>query len=260
MTLTSHFLRQAAAVQTIVVALDFDGTIAPLAEHPSMAVADPAALQAISRLARRPRTRLAVISGRGLADLRARLPSLDSSITLVGSHGAEWSPGSISGLGSAALTGVPEVIARLREVAERCPGAWVEAKPAGAALHVRHADPRRAPGTIEEARQRLSALPGVLLRRGVAALDASVSRANKGGAIAAIAQDAGADATIFFGDDATDEEAFLTLEPPSVGVKVGPGPTYASARVEGVAEVVAALELLDSWRAALPRLAPTVLG
>jgi trehalose-6-phosphatase len=53
------------------------------------------------------------------------------------------------------------------------------------------------------------------------------------------------------GDDRTDEDLFAALPPDSISVKVGPGPTQARFRIDGVP---AARALLQSLTAAeVPR-------
>ena len=54
----------------ILLALDFDGTLAPIVEDPEAAEPLPLAVEAIKALAGLPRTHVAVISGRPLEQLR----------------------------------------------------------------------------------------------------------------------------------------------------------------------------------------------
>ena len=55
----------------LLVASDFDGTLAPLVDDPARARALPAAEAALVSLATLPRTAVALLSGRSLASLRA---------------------------------------------------------------------------------------------------------------------------------------------------------------------------------------------
>ncbi|HZD22913.1 MAG TPA: trehalose-phosphatase, partial [Acidimicrobiia bacterium] len=57
----------------VLIGVDFDGVLAPLVEHPDLAVPDPRAVSHLRRLAVRDNIEVAVISGRSLADLRERL-------------------------------------------------------------------------------------------------------------------------------------------------------------------------------------------
>src|SRR3954449_2273421 len=74
-----------------------------------------------------------------------------------------------------------------------------------------------------------------------------------GSAREAIRHQVGASAAVFIGDDVTDEDAFSRLTGPDVGIKVGPGPTFAKQRVdapEDVARLLAGLvETRREWLA-----------
>ena len=84
-----------AASDRLLVALDFDGTLAPLEDEPMKARALPAAAAAVAALAALPDTPVAFVSGRSLHDLREIAEHADDAqIFLAGSHGAEfWVPG-----------------------------------------------------------------------------------------------------------------------------------------------------------------------
>jgi trehalose-phosphatase len=69
-----------------------------------------------------------------------------------------------------------------------------------------------------------------------------------------LARSTGSDATLYLGDDVTDERAFAALDPASgdLTVKVGEGETVATQRVPDPASVVQLLELfVDQRRVAL---------
>jgi len=88
-------LARVAASDRLLVALDFDGTLAPLEDEPMSARALPDAAAAVAALAGLPDTPVAYVSGRSLHDLREIAEhSDDSPVYLAGSHGAEfWAPG-----------------------------------------------------------------------------------------------------------------------------------------------------------------------
>src|SRR3954464_7045124 len=64
-------LRELARTRDLLVALDFDGTLAPVVNDPTRARALPEAREAVLRLLQMPRTRVAVVSGRSLESLEA---------------------------------------------------------------------------------------------------------------------------------------------------------------------------------------------
>lgn len=78
-----------AARPQVLVAVDFDGVLAPIVADPDAARPLPEASAALSRLADSPGVRIALVSGRTLADLR-RLARPPAPALLVGSHGAQF--------------------------------------------------------------------------------------------------------------------------------------------------------------------------
>ena len=60
-----------------VAILDYDGTLTPLVATPGAAHLAPSVRETLARLAESERTRLAILSGRGLADLRSRVALRD---------------------------------------------------------------------------------------------------------------------------------------------------------------------------------------
>ncbi len=86
-----------ARVPQLLVACDYDGTLAPLVEDPSKAVPLPEAAAALRSLAALPQTTAAVVSGRALRDLAA-LSRLPAEVHLVGSHGSEFDIGFVERL------------------------------------------------------------------------------------------------------------------------------------------------------------------
>jgi GH15 family glucan-1,4-alpha-glucosidase len=81
-------------------------------------------------------------------------------------------------------------------------------------------------------------------------VELSIVETNKGHALSRIRQRVGATATIFFGDDVTDEDAFATLSGPDVAVKVGEGDSAAAFRVNDTHEASRFMARLAELRAA----------
>src|SRR5262245_46467261 len=86
-----------ARVPQLLVACDYDGTLAPIVQDPTQAVPLPEAVAAVRTLASLPQTTVAVVSGRALRDLAA-LSRLPSEVHLVGSHGSEFDIGFVQRL------------------------------------------------------------------------------------------------------------------------------------------------------------------
>jgi len=247
-------LRELARVPSLLVALDFDGTISPEVDDPAKARALPEAREAVLRLAAAPRTRVALVSGRSIQGLEEVTEGLPDSIFLVGSHGLEirldagtqFAP--LEPEEQAGLTTLGEV---LESVADGHDGVWLERKPAGFALHTRLATQENSRIARLVALEGVeSALPGenVIVRDGRTTLEFAIRGTTKGDSIEHLRRVTGSDAVFFAGDDVTDEDAFAALGANDVGLKSGPGQTVANFRVAGPAEVALALHRLADFR------------
>jgi trehalose 6-phosphate synthase/phosphatase len=240
-----------AEVERLLVALDFDGTLAPLVDRPEDARATDRARAAIERMAGHEDTRVALISGRALDSLKD-VASPPVAALLSGSHGVELQldgGGVTIDLRENEVTRLEELIGIVESAASGADGAWVERKPAGIALHTRRLGPSAGAALQREARERVErALPGLSTRTGKNVLEFAVRASDKGEAVTRLRQHAGADAVLYVGDDVTDEDAFATLEIDDVGVKVGQGKSLAAYRLRGPDDVAELLELLADAR------------
>jgi trehalose 6-phosphate phosphatase len=239
-------LRAIAGTEHLLVAMDFDGTIAPIVDRAQDARPLPRSAAAFAGLAVLPRTTTALISGRALASLRqVASPPVDT--LLIGSHGAEaWlGPGSTElALEEDQKMLLAEVRSVLAEIAAEAPGTSLEDKPAGVVLHTRQAEDDVAEDAVAAARAALKDRKGVFLKEGKRVLETSVVNASKGEGVTFLRQATGATAVLFAGDDVTDEDAFGRLEPGDVGVKVGLDFTQAQYRVEAPVHIAELLEVL----------------
>lgn len=231
----SAALAAAAVVPQLLVAVDFDGVLAPIVDDPLSSVPLPASAAALRELMALPDTTVALLSGRSLADL-VRLSGLAEPVRFVGSHGAQWGSGPVPGFGVERAARLAELTAAFEKIAGRYDGVQVEYKPISAVLHVRTATAEVAAAAVAEAERVLAGWDDVHVTRGKAVVDVSVLAADKGAALDALRVESGADAVVFAGDDVTDENAFARLRPGDVGVKVGPGETAAAHRVDSPAE------------------------
>ncbi|MBL8843676.1 MAG: trehalose-phosphatase [Planctomycetes bacterium] len=236
-------LDELARASLLLVASDFDGTVAPLAARPELAVADPQALAALTALAQLPQTHVAIVSGRPLAELE-RLAA-DPAFLRCGSHGAERGRhrGAAS-LDAAARERLAQAGEAARRSAARLEGAFVEEKPVGIAFHYRASDATAAATVVAELRAELAGLAGGRLIDGAAVLECTFGDSDKGRALRELRQRVGATAILFLGDDATDDDAFAALLPGDVGVGVGErarGPSHRVADIAAVAKLLAEL-------------------
>jgi len=244
-------LRQRAGC--LLVALDFDGTLAPIVPEPEAAAILPEARAALEQLRRRPDTRLAVVSGRALADVHGRVGV--PGLIYAGNHGLEIE-------GDGLRWSHPEAAA-LRERLEACgraltaelaplDGVWVEDKGLTLSVHYRRATDPEAGARAWEAAQRLCddglrLTPGKAVINVVPAVDW-----DKGSAVRAILDRLDPDGrlgiwAVFIGDDRTDEDAFRALEGRGDGVLVAERPppeTAAHAYLPSIHEVPALVRAL----------------
>lgn len=215
----------------VLVGIDFDGTLAPIVDHPDDAVADQRAVEELTDLARRPNVEVAVVSGRALNDLRERLGDVPGT-TFVGEHGNDTG----SEPGEDPL--IAEAAGIIDALAERL-GATVERKQRSVTFHYRNLAEDDAERALERIRGWAFDQDGVRVLEGKKVIELTTATRNKGDAIRDLA---GSASIIYIGDDTTDETVFEALGPDDIGVKVGAGPTAATHRVEDIDGVVAILK------------------
>ncbi|MWV60542.1 trehalose-phosphatase [Rathayibacter sp. VKM Ac-2754] len=246
-------LRELAATERLLVALDFDGTLAPEVDEPARARALPEAREAVLRLLALPGTRVALVSGRALESLE-EVAQLPDEALLVGSHGVEirLDPDEDAvRLDPSEQARVDVLEDVLKGIARGIDNVWIEDKPAGFALHTRLATDRHSRVAhvvaLSEARAEVE---GVHVREGKNVLEFSVRSTTKGEAVEHLRRYTGATAVLYAGDDVTDEDAFAVMRTGDVGIKSGEGTTSAGYRVRGPEQVAHALSLLAEFRSA----------
>lgn len=245
-------LRGLAAAPTLLVASDFDGALAEFTTDPSDSGPAPGAMTALRALSRLPGTTVAIVSGRDVRTL-GQLVGIRSTdrIALLGSHGAE---STVSGVVNGSIDAdqrslLDELTIQVAELIQDHPGARLERKRAAVAVHTRGLSADSAKAALEAADQLGQDQPQVRVMPGKSVVELSVSHADKGSALRALADVVGAAQTFYSGDDVTDEDAFEVLAPDGdVSVKVGSGPTAATHRVPDVTALVATLQRLLELR------------
>lgn len=244
-------LRELSRTLQLLVALDFDGTLAPEVDDPEAARALPEARAAVSRLAALPNTRVALVSGRALMSL-IQVAEVSDDVLLVGSHGIELRldrPEDGLALDTAERARIAVLGEVLGEVAGSFDQVWLEPKPAGFALHTRLATEHNSRIAHLVARSETAAeLADLTVRDGKNVLEFSVRSTTKGEAVEHLRGYTSATAVFYAGDDVTDEDAFAALGAYDVGLKSGEGTTLASFRVPGPDHVAHALRLLADLR------------
>lgn len=227
-----------AARRPLLVASDYDGVLAPLVGDPSAAVPLPGVAEALARLAAADGVTVALVSGRGVADLQAT-SGLSGPYRWVGSHGEEFD-GPLVGELADRRDALAELLA---PAVAGVPGARLEVKPASVAVHVREVQDRPAAAALLE-RARTMVDSSLTLKPGKEVLEIAVTDADKGTALRRLVADLGAAAAMYLGDDVTDEDGFRALEPDGLTVKIGDGETAARHRVADPAGALAVLRRL----------------
>lgn len=225
--------------------LDFDGTLTPIVERPEQAVLSASMRDILGTLARR--CIVAIVSGRGLADVRERV-ALDT-LYYAGSHGFEIDgPGGgriRNEMGAKALPALDKAEIELRRRLAGIRGVQVERKRFSVAVHYRRAAAGRTQAverTVDEVLKRSQGL-----RRGcgkkVYELQPDLDW-NKGQAVLWLMRrlglTPGETRPVYIGDDVTDEDAFYALQEMGAGIVVHGGEerqTYAGYELVDPAEV-----------------------
>ena len=251
------------SAHVLLVALDFDGVIAPLRDDPNASRPLPRSAQAVDRLAALPRTPVGYISGRSMEALH-RLSAAPSGTLFIGSHGLETDfsalsadPDSTAAAGStgwstpvtaaeAAL--LDDLDAGLRDIQAGTPAEGHGELPLGRTAHTRGVSANRAEYFHARLDRLAADLADMRSFAGHAMTEFAVRLETKGDGLARMIAATRADAVLFLGDDTTDEDAFAHLNGRSdlvtLAVKVGDQATCAPHRIadpEAVADLLGRL-------------------
>ncbi len=238
-----------------LIALDVDGTLAPIATRPEEARVPRRTLDALRTLVDTPGMRLALLTGRDARALRRLVPI--EGVWRAVEHGSRWAPPQMP-LPRRRLP--PEARHALRSFERWASehavphGAAIERKRNAVGLHVRPMLPKertRAEALLQEA-ARVARRLGLHPRDGRAMLEAEAGpRGDKGSALRAIARSTGARTLLFAGDDTTDLPALAVArtlggtalfvasterEPPPEANAVLPGPDAVARMLEACIE------------------------
>lgn len=233
----------------ILIASDFDGTLSRITAHPSEAVLESCARVALRVLSEFPATKVCIISGRALEDLTNRCDGL-TGVRFVGSHGFEFDRTAQSALTLEQKESLHAAEAIMKSARQMLPQSELEFKPCSIALHFRMADPTLVHEILPEIELQLRKLPGGSIKPGRMVIEFAAAPTDKGLALTKLRESFGSTAVIFFGDDATDEDAFRQVGTGGVAIKVGDGDSVAHYRLSSVESVCQALEYLVVSRGA----------
>jgi trehalose 6-phosphate phosphatase len=218
---TSREVLERFAWSRVLVAFDFDGTLAPIVADRDAARMRAGTRRLFARLCER--YPCAVISGRRRDDVAARLG--DAAVAhVVGNHGLE--PG-------ARLEEFAVAIARIRTTVERdlapYSGIDVEDKRYSLAIHLRRCRQKQAVrAVIDDA---VASMAGVRLIPGKQVVNlVPAGASHKGDALLALRTRADVDTAIYVGDEDTDEDVFALDQPGRLlSIRVGRAARSAAA-------------------------------
>ena len=233
--------------------LDYDGTLAPFQIERDQAVPYSGVRERLVAIQRAGHTRLAVISGRAIADL-APLLGMHPPPELWGAHGWERQlPGAMRELATlepAATRGLEAALdlVQAHGLMERC-----ERKPTSLALHWRGLPAPAAQELQEWARRHwmpLGRSAGLAAHDFDGGIELQVPGRDKGYAVRTILDELGPGAVAaYLGDDLTDEDAFAAIKGRGLAalVRAEPRPTMADIRLRPPDELLA---FLGRWHGA----------
>ena len=208
----SAFAAAVAEPSRTLVALDFDGTLAPVVSRPEDAVASPGAADALAGLAAAG-FRLAVITGRPVADvLRLGRGFADvPGLVIYGHYGLEqWADGELTA--PQVHPGVAPAKAAAGELARAHEGVDVEDKIHSVALHTRNApDPGATFADLRPRAQQVGADNGLEVVPGRFVLELRPPGLDKGGTLRRVVAESGVQVVVFAGDDLGDLPAVRAL-------------------------------------------------
>jgi trehalose 6-phosphate phosphatase len=197
-----------------LIAVDFDGTLAPIVPDPEQARALPAAVTALTDLATLVGT-LAVLTGRP-ARTAVEYAALDQvpGVVVLGHYGRQrWHDGQLDAPPApAGLAIARERLPSVLAAAAAAAGTWVEDKGDALAVHTRRAaDPVAALGQIRAPMLRLAADTGLRAEPGRLVIELRPDGSDKGVALTGLAAERARSAVMFCGDDLGDRPAFAAV-------------------------------------------------
>ena len=222
--------------------LDLDGTLAPIVARPQDVGPEPRRTAILEELVRRMEGRVAILSGRTLAEIDHILDGAVRPVAAV--HGLDRRAPDGRNHPPEPHPGLTEATAAFQQLATQAPGLLVEAKGLSVALHYRQAPDQ---GAIVQALARDWAVrTGLTLQPGHMVVELRTPGPDKGDSLTdfmAMPPFQGRQ-PVFVGDDLTDEPAFAAARRlGGTGVLVGPARNSAAThRLEDVNAVLDWLE------------------
>ncbi|WP_439491106.1 trehalose-phosphatase [Blastomonas fulva] len=235
------------AGQRSALLVDFDGTLVDIRSTPDAVEVSRAVIDAIAGASRRLGGRIAIVSGRSIAQLEALWPGAMPEIVMAGSHGQELKvEGAVQGPVHT------DLFARMAEAASRHfgndAGVVIEEKTFGLGVHYRQNPAQRDAAqawVTDRAREH-----GLFIQQGDMVFELRPRGADKGDAVRAImALDRfSGSRPVYIGDDLTDIPAFQAVQALG-GHAISVGERTAAYSDEQVGDVDAVLRRIGEMAA-----------
>ncbi len=223
--------------------LDLDGVLAPIVARPGDVGPDPARRAVLGRLVAATGGRVAVISGRALADLDRILEGVVTAVGAVHGLVRRAADGTVHSAPPAA--GMEEAMGAISLFAEGRDGLLVERKGVAVALHSRGAPDLS--GACRELAERLAARLDLQIQHGDHVVELRGPGPDKGAALRAFMGEGPFHgyAPLFVGDDLTDEAGFRAAQDFG-GEAVIVGARRPTVATHALTDVTATLAWLDA--------------
>ncbi|MDB5816942.1 MAG: trehalose 6-phosphatase [Rhizobacter sp.] len=224
--------------------LDFDGTLAELAEQPDLVLVQPELVPILSRLSRSLDGAVAIVTGRTIVEIDAFLAPL--VLPVAGVHGAERRTTNAGDDWRIQVDGIAQVAAVAHALQAKHEALIVEQKSVAVALHYRQAPDLEAV-CLQTMSDAAAEWPDLIVLRGKKVVEVKPRQASKGAAVRHFLGEQPFVGRIpwFVGDDVTDEAAFEVVNALNgFAIKIGAGDTGALYRLQGPAELREWLALL----------------
>jgi trehalose-phosphatase len=249
-------IKQLLKDRRLFIFLDYDGTLAPIAEKPAYALIPKQTRELLRELLKSPRCRIAVISGRDIKDVIG-LVGL-SGIIYGGNHGLELAGPGVrfeSPVSQKHRDILKKILRVLRSKLRHIKGVLIENKGLSLSIHYRHVSNKNIPlvkNIFCEATAFNLWRNEIRVRLGKKVFEVCPPvNWDKGKAVLWLLHNMSSSKTtpafpIYIGDDMTDEDAFKMLKDSGLTVFVGrPQKTNAKYYVKDTDDVLNFLSWLD---------------
>jgi trehalose-phosphatase len=221
------FFERVRSSSSRLLMLDYDGTLAPFADHPSSAFPYPGVVPALDAIMEAGHTRVVIVSGRWTRDLLPVI-RLAHRPELWGSHGWErvaitdqYDDAPVPSEARVLLAAAADWAKHVESL-----GGRVERKPASIAFHWRGLPLPQIGAIRDELLARWSTLAQsdrLAWHEFDGGIELRAAGRDKGHVVRLLAEEAGSDAAIaYLGDDLTDEDAFQAMPEHGLAVLVRP--------------------------------------